>query len=98
MVADDGSGTMASPHVETVSGTFTVPVFNRQGQEVGSVAVDAADFGGKISPRLMHEAVLMYEANRRQGTHSTLRSGEVAGRSTKAFRAKGHGDARDGKK
>src|SRR5262245_53092506 len=98
MVADDGSGTMASPHVETVSGTFTVPVFNRQGQEVGSVAVDAADFGGKISPRLMHEAVLMYEANRRQGTHSTLRRGEVAGSTKKLFRQKGTGNARAGTK
>jgi len=87
---------MASPNVETVSGTFTVPVFNRQGQEVGSVAVDAADFGGKISPRLMHEAVLMYEANRRQGTHSTLRRGEVAGSTKKLFRQKGTGNARAG--
>lgn len=89
---------MASPNVETVSGTFTVPVFNRQGQEVGSVAVDAADFGGKISPRLMHEAVLMYEANRRQGTHSTLRRGEVAGSTKKLFRQKGTGNARAGTK
>jgi large subunit ribosomal protein L4 len=87
---------MASPNVETVSGTFTVPVFNRQGQEIGSVAVDAADFGGKISPRLMHEAVLMYEANRRQGTHSTLRRGEVAGSTKKLFRQKGTGNARAG--
>jgi large subunit ribosomal protein L4 len=97
MVAD-GSGTMASPNVETVSGTFTVPVFNRQGQEVGSVAVDAADFGGKISTRLMHEAVLMYEANQRQGTHSTLRRGEVAGSTKKLFRQKGTGNARAGTK
>jgi large subunit ribosomal protein L4 len=89
---------MASPNVETVSGTFTVPVFNRQGQEVGSVAVDAADFGGKISPRLMHEAVLMYEANQRQGTHSTLRRGEVAGSTKKLFRQKGTGNARAGTK
>ena len=28
---------------------FTVPVVNRQGQEVGTVAIDPADFGGKIS-------------------------------------------------
>jgi large subunit ribosomal protein L4 len=89
---------MASPNVETVSGTFTVPVLNRQGQEVGSVAVDAADFGGKISTRLMHEAVLMYEANRRQGTHSTLRRGEVAGSTKKLFRQKGTGNARAGTK
>jgi large subunit ribosomal protein L4 len=87
---------MASANIETVTGTFNVPVFNRQGQEVGTVTVDAADFGGKISPRLMHEAVLMYETNKRQGTHSTLRRGEVAGSTKKLFRQKGTGNARVG--
>ena len=89
---------MASPHTETVTGTFTVPVFNRQGQEVGSVAIDAADFGGKISAGLLHEAVMMYEANTRQGTHHTLRRGEVAGSTKKIFRQKGTGNARAGTK
>src|SRR5438132_11654191 len=87
---------MASEHTESVTGTFAVPVFNRQGQEVGSVTVDAADFGGKISTRLMHEAVLMYETNQRQGTHSTRRRGEVAGSTKKLFRQKGTGNARAG--
>jgi large subunit ribosomal protein L4 len=87
---------MASEHVEEVSGTFSVPIVNRQGQSVGSVSVDAADFGGKISPRLMHEAVMMYEANQRAGTHSTLRRGEVAGSTRKLFRQKGTGNARVG--
>jgi large subunit ribosomal protein L4 len=89
---------MASPHTETVTGTFALPVLNKLGQEVGSVTVDAADFGGKISARLMHEAVMMYEANQRQGTHSTLRRGEVAGSTKKVFRQKGTGNARIGTK
>jgi large subunit ribosomal protein L4 len=89
---------MASPHTETVTGTFTLKVFNRQGLEAGEVTVDAADFGGKISPRLMHEAVMMYEANQRQGTHHTLRRGEVAGSTKKIFRQKGTGNARAGTK
>lgn len=89
---------MASPHTETVTGSFAVPVFNRLGVEVGSISVDAADFGGKISTRLMHEAVMMYEANQRQGTHSTLRRGEVAGSTKKLFRQKGTGNARVGTK
>jgi large subunit ribosomal protein L4 len=89
---------MASPHTETVTGTFTLKVLNRQGQEAGSVTIDAADFGGKISPRLMHEAVLMYEANQRQGTHHTLRRGQVAGSTKKLFRQKGTGNARAGTK
>lgn len=89
---------MASPLIETVTGTFNVPVFNRQGLEVGTVAVDANDFGGKISARLMHDAVIMYLANKRQGTHSTLRRGEVAGSTKKVFRQKGTGNARIGTK
>ena len=89
---------MASPHTIDVTGTFTLKVLNRQGQEAGELTVDAADFGGKISPRLLHEAVLMYEANQRQGTHSTLRRGEVAGSTKKLFRQKGTGNARAGTK
>jgi large subunit ribosomal protein L4 len=89
---------MPSPHIETVTGTFTLQVLNRQGQEAGTVTIDAADFGGKISPRLLHEAVLMYEANQRAGTHSTLRRGQVAGSTKKLFRQKGTGNARAGTK
>jgi large subunit ribosomal protein L4 len=87
---------MASEHIETLTGPIAVPVFNRQGQQVGTVDVDPNEFGGKISPRLMHEAVLMYEANQRAGTHSTLRRGEVAGSTKKLFRQKGTGNARAG--
>jgi large subunit ribosomal protein L4 len=87
---------MASDHVEEVKGTLLVPVVNRQGQSVGSVSVDPADFGGKISRRLLHDAILMYEANQRAGTHSTLRRGEVAGSTKKLFRQKGTGNARVG--
>lgn len=89
---------MASPQIETVSGTFQVPLYDKQGQAIGTVPVDAADFGGKISPVLLHEAVLMYETNQRQGTHSTLRRGEVAGSTKKLFRQKGTGNARAGTK
>src|SRR6185312_6611926 len=39
---------------------------------------------------------LMYEANQRAGTHSTLRRGEVAGSTRKLFRQKGTGNARVG--
>src|SRR5438270_4437646 len=44
----------------------------------------------------MHDVVLMYLANQRAGTHSTLRRGEVAGSTKKLFRQKGTGNARVG--
>ena len=58
--------------------------------------IDPADFGGKINKQLLHEVVLMYLANQRAGTHSTLRRGEVAGSTKKLFRQKGTGNARVG--
>src|SRR6516165_5637068 len=71
-------------------------VFNRQGESVGTVEIDPAEFGGKINRQLLHDVVLMYEANQRAGTHSTLRRGEVAGSTKKLFRQKGTGNARVG--
>jgi large subunit ribosomal protein L4 len=75
---------------------ISVPVFNREGVEVGKVDVDPADFGGTINRQLMHDVVVMYLANQRAGTHSTLRRGEVAGSTKKLFRQKGTGNARVG--
>ena len=65
-------------------------------QSVGTVEVDPAEFGGKINRQLLHDVVLMYLANQRAGTHSTLRRGEVAGSTKKLFRQKGTGNARVG--
>jgi large subunit ribosomal protein L4 len=75
---------------------LSLNIYNRQGESVGTVEVDPAEFGGKINRQLLHEAVLMYLANRRAGTHSTLRRGEVAGSTKKLFRQKGTGNARVG--
>jgi len=71
-------------------------VVNAQGQSVGSVEIDPGELGGEINKQLLHEVVLMYRANQRAGTHSTLRRGEVAGSTKKLFRQKGTGNARVG--
>ncbi|MCI0705160.1 MAG: 50S ribosomal protein L4 [Planctomycetia bacterium] len=81
-----------------VKDPITVPVVNRTGAEVGSVSIDPAEFGGKISRQLMHDVVQMYLANQRAGTHHTLRRGQVAGSTKKLFRQKGTGNARVGTK
>ena len=81
-----------------VTGAITVAVVNRAGAEVGTVSIDPAEFGGKISRQLMHDVVLMYLANQRAGTHHTLRRGQVAGSTKKLFRQKGTGNARAGTK
>src|SRR5271165_7054016 len=66
------------------------------GDNVGTVTVDPEEFGGEINKQLLHDVVVMYLANRRAGTHSTLRRGEVAGSTKKLFRQKGTGNARAG--
>ena len=81
-----------------VNEPISVPVRNKQGEVVETLIVDPAEFGGKINRILMHEVVLMYRANQRAGTHSTLRRGEVAGSTKKLFRQKGTGNARAGTK
>ena len=75
---------------------LSLNVYNRQGETVGTVDVDPAEFGGSINRQLLHDVVLMYLANQRAGTHSTLRRGEVAGSTKKLFRQKGTGNARSG--
>lgn len=88
------------PLVYEVPGKLSVPVVNKEGAEVGAVEVDPNDFsaGGKINRQLLHDVVLMYLANQRAGTHSTLRRGQVAGSTKKLFRQKGTGNARAGTK
>src|SRR5207253_665004 len=77
-------------------GPLKLTVMNRQGESVGTVEVDPSEFGGTVNKQLLHDVVIMYLANQRAGTHSTLRRGEVAGSTKKLFRQKGTGNARVG--
>lgn len=75
---------------------MTVPVYNIMGEEVGTFEVDENVLGGKVRRRLMHDAVVMYQANRRTGTASVKTRGEIAGSTRKPYRQKGTGNARAG--
>jgi large subunit ribosomal protein L4 len=77
---------------------LNLKVMSTEGKEVGTVQVDPAEFGGCVNRQLLHDVVLMQLANKRAGTHSTLRRGEVAGSTKKIFRQKGTGRARAGTK
>ena len=89
---------MSETNTAAVSGPINIQVMNRRGESVGTVSVDPADFGGKINKQLLHDCVVMYQANQRAGTHSTLRRSEVAGSTKKLFKQKGTGNARVGNK
>src|ERR1700757_4681639 len=75
---------------------LNLTIYNRQGESVGTIDVDPAEFGGTVNKQLLHDVVLMHLANQRAGTHSTLRRSEVAGSTKKLFRQKGTGNARVG--
>ncbi|PJC54772.1 MAG: 50S ribosomal protein L4, partial [Candidatus Levybacteria bacterium CG_4_9_14_0_2_um_filter_35_21] len=55
-------------------------------------------FGAKINKVLLAQAVRVYLANQRKGTHSTKTRGEVEGSTAKIYRQKGTGRARHGSK
>jgi large subunit ribosomal protein L4 len=71
-------------------------VYNTDGQEVESLKVDEAFFGGSVRYPLLKQAIVMYHANKRVGTAATKGRSMVAGSSRKVFRQKGTGNARIG--
>lgn len=74
----------------------TLPVFDRTGAEVGTYEIDPSAIAPRISKQLLHDVVVMYQANQRQGSAKTKSRGEVAGTTKKMYRQKGTGNARAG--
>ena len=71
-------------------------VVDRKGKKVGTYNVEPTDFAPRICKQLLHDAVVMYQANRRQGSHKTKSRSDVSGSSKKLYRQKGTGNARMG--
>jgi large subunit ribosomal protein L4 len=71
-------------------------VFNMQNAEVGSITLKDEVFGVEYNEPLVHEVVVAYNANQRQGTKSTLTRSEVAGHAKKPYKQKHTGHARQG--
>lgn len=73
-----------------------VRVYNMQAEEVGQVNLPDDLFAVEYNEPLIHEVVVAYNANQRQGTKSTLTRSEVRGHAKKPWRQKGTGRARQG--
>jgi large subunit ribosomal protein L4 len=71
-------------------------VYDMAGKKVGTYEIDPAELAPKVNKQLLHDAVVMYQANARQGTQKTKTRGEVAGSTKKLYRQKGTGNARAG--
>lgn len=63
---------------------------------VASAELDSSSLGDKVKYQLLRDAARMYEANARQGTHSTKTRAETAYTENKPYKQKGTGNARRG--
>lgn len=78
---------------------ISVPIHDQTGQPTGrTYEFDPAELAPGINKQLLHDVVVMYQANLRQGTFKSKARGEVAGSKKKLFKQKGTGRARMGTK
>ena len=72
------------------------PIYDRSGGEVGQYEIEPTDLAPCINKQLLHDVVVMYQANQRQGTAKTKSRSEISGSTRKLYRQKGTGNARAG--
>ena len=73
-----------------------VDLLNIEGKKVGDIELAESIFGVEVNTDVMHEVVVNYLANQRQGTGSTKTRSEVTGGGKKPWKQKGTGRARQG--
>lgn len=73
-----------------------IDVINQKGEVVGQYDLNDEIFGIEPHHDALHEAVVMQQANKRQGTHATKGRSQVSGGGRKPYRQKGTGRARQG--
>lgn len=74
----------------------TVALYNMEGAKTGTMEVSDAIFAAEVNESVLHQVVVNYLANQRQGTQSTKTRTEVRGGGIKPWRQKGTGRARQG--
>ena len=73
-----------------------LPVVNGNGNAIDTISIDDGVFDVPMNPTLVHQAMVIYQANQRQGTHSTRTRAEVSGGGRKPWIQKHTGRARQG--
>ncbi len=74
----------------------TADVIDLHKQKMGNIELNNQLFGAKVNSTLIHEAVVMQQAAKRQGTAATKTKGLVRGGGRKPWKQKGTGRARAG--
>ncbi|PIU42399.1 MAG: 50S ribosomal protein L4 [Candidatus Omnitrophica bacterium CG07_land_8_20_14_0_80_42_15] len=75
---------------------YKVDVYDTKGKKLETLDLDKRVFNGEVNTTLMHQAVVMYAACKRQGNADTKVRSEVRGGGKKPWRQKGTGRARAG--
>jgi large subunit ribosomal protein L4 len=73
-----------------------IDVHNTAGEVIGQAELDETVWNIEPNIAVMHQALLLQQANQRQGTHDTKTRSEVRGGGKKPWRQKGTGRARQG--
>ena len=73
-----------------------VSVYNMEGKETGKMELNDSIFAAPVNEHLVHMAVVLQLANKRQGTQKAKTRSEVRGGGRKPWRQKGTGHARQG--
>ena len=73
-----------------------IDVYNQEANVVKTIELSDAVFGIEPNQQAIYDAVLVYQAGLRQGTHSTKTRAYVSGTGKKPYRQKGTGRARQG--
>jgi len=73
-----------------------VDVYDIKGKKISDVDLNEKVFGIEPNENIVHEVLVNYLANQRQGTQSTKTRSEVRGGGRKPWRQKGTGRARQG--
>jgi len=71
-------------------------LLNVNGEKVKDIKLNDNVFGIEPNDIVLHDAIVLSNASRRQGTHSTKTRAEVSGGGRKPWRQKGTGNARQG--
>ncbi len=73
-----------------------VSVKNQNGESLESIDLNDAVFDVPMNPSLVHQAMVIYQGNKRHGTHDTKTRAEVSGGGRKPWTQKHTGRARQG--
>ncbi len=73
-----------------------VPVKNQNGDALDSIELSDAVFNVPMNQSLVHQAMVIYQGNKRQGTHDTKTRAQVSGGGRKPWIQKHTGRARQG--